>query len=113
MALFLVSTRTRDKGEVAISYSILIRLGGLVAIASGIASVTVWYLPRQSFGSIEVYYRVILIAGFVLPMVGAMATIVALYTLLRRRYGLRAALPPLTAFVGVALLLVDLVQHFV
>jgi hypothetical protein len=89
----------------------LIRLGGLAAMAVGIASVTIGLMiwlciptcPKNAEGIIPVL--------FVLLELGAMAALAALHILQREHYGLLGTLAFLEAFVGVAMIFVDEVRN--
>ena len=99
-----------NKGA-AISSSILIRLGGLAALVGGVATatlgvLTVFVVKSEIPGSVE---RTIQKCSYELPVLnmlffGALAAIVALHTLQRRRYGSRGTLAALAAFIGLVLL---------
>ncbi len=82
--------------ERSVASSILIRLGGLAVILGGVVYTTV--------GLLIPFLQPALI---ILLAPGAMAVIVALHVLQRERYGLLGTLASLTAFIGVASLLVS------
>jgi hypothetical protein len=75
----------------------LIRLSGLAAMVGGV-----------------VYTMLGLLLGFRAPLfyvllgIGAMAAIAALHTLQRRHYGLSGAVASVTAFVGIAMIVVSM-----
>jgi hypothetical protein len=112
MALFLVSTCT--KGELAISSSILIRLGGLVAIMGGLAATTLGLLyVLQAWGMTLDSTAMALLKGHYenpvtnMLLVGVLAAIMALHIIQKQYYGRWGILVFLGAIVGVAMILVD------
>jgi len=112
MALFLVSTCT--KGELAMSSSILIRLGGLVAIMGGLAATILGLLyVLQAWGMTLDFTAMALLKGHYenpvanMLLVGVLAAITALHIIQKRYYGRWGTLAFLGAFVGVAMILVD------
>jgi hypothetical protein len=85
------------------SYSNLIRFGGLAAMVGGVVYAGVGLAEARL--AEYLYYMGNIGYGFVailLPL-GAMAAIVALYALYKERYGRVGALLSLTAFLGLAL----------
>lgn len=95
--------------------SVLIRLGGLAAAAGGVLWSLLWLIevaPEAFFirglggtlGNTAAVDNVV----YVLLLLGVMAGVAALYALQRERYGLLGTLASLAAFVGAALLAVQM-----
>ena len=90
--------------------TVLIRLGGLAAMAGGVASATLGLLYALQargvpLGSID---RAVQKGNYENPvltmlLVGVLTAIAALHTIQRRHYGRQGALASLAAFVGIAM----------
>src|ERR671910_1828648 len=106
--LVSVGTKRRD----AMSYSNLIRLGGLAAMVGGVVYAGVGLLEKRLAEDLvftgNIGYRIIVVS---LPL-GTMAAIVALYALHRQRYGRAGTVLCLTAVLGLALATGALILRF-
>jgi hypothetical protein len=106
MAYFLAGEGANEGA--AMSSSMLIRLGGLMAIVGGVASTTLGllltlspgYLPTSPSVERAIQKGSYEVTVLFLSLLGAIAAIAALHALQKGRYGLRGAVAALSSLAG-------------
>src|SRR5215210_2642060 len=93
--------------------SLIIRVGGLVAMVGGVAFVIVGFMTWLCTPNCPGSSGYVVLAFFDLLVFGAMMALVSLHAIQRERYGLLGTLTFLVAFVGVAMIFVSEVRSLI
>ena len=88
-------------------HTLVIRLGGLAAMAGGVAFVMLSFMTWLCTPNCPSRSGYVVLAFFVLLAAGAMVALASLHAIQRHRYGLLGTLTFLIAFVGVAMIFVS------